>query len=1517
MKIRNKKSSRTVKRALAFAMSFALAMSTFAVSPSADAASKKAPKLSVKKKTLYYNQAGKKTYTLKVKKNKVKAIKKTTWKTSKKSVVAISSKKKTSVKLTAKKAGTAKITATVKYTVKGSKKVQTKKLTCTVSSKKAAAVTPTATATATTAATATATATAGATATATANATAPAEPTATAPTEPTAVPVASAITLDKAEATIGTAAGKNTVTLTATVKDAAGNAMTDQAITWTSDKAEVATVDEKGVVTAVADGEATITAALGALSATCKVTVDGVVPTIAKAEVTDYKTITVTLSEEVTGTPDVKVYLNAGTAAMKTTEAALAADGKSIVITNSEALKVATYKVVVNGLTDKVGNAMAKDASAEAKKETSTIKEFVPCSKEAPASNAKDSNGISHANKSIKVYYTVVDQYGEAMDAIKVDAANLTATAQINGSDYPLDIIAVNNNMTDPEKGKNCVVIGYSTVLTVGKVVDITLTNKVSDTVKYSSTFSVTLVKPDGVGTAASIESIVADSKKMKNAGTETAPEYTLNASTTPADNSFTITSKLLDKYACPATEGKVKYVSSNKDILYFDGATKEITKKHSEAVTVYAKNKGEATITAYLENDDTVSFKMTIKINPVALSAISVSENKTIGEKNATDDTKRPTNGVTNYYPITLNNGNGITGLKAADLQVKVLSGDATVTLYDGIGTTTTPDTDYHTESGTIYVNVVPTADGEEKEIKYIIYTGTYDETTKRVKDGKFCEVTVKSDVSKIVSKIDITSFGQNVVTANSTQTTEYKLFNAQGENVTSLVPHKTLTTTDESVVTGKSAQYNPETKKGELKVTVAADAKGKTAVVALTAGNAVAYVTLTVAAEAAVMKMEFAGNGDVIKNDELFAWNKVVDGDRAKVGDDVYKVVPVTFINQFGNSMNVTESALTSYMTEIDSTLDEKKKEKMTIVGLHKFINDSGADEYRMASDDDGNEVTALGVIVEDTREDEKDTDDAAHYITFTNGKSGAERKEIGNFGITPLAERILTTFKDSAGDVISCTATTGATISGRTLVALDQYGASLPYNDKGELTVVDNQGEKTGDITISYPNNWSYAYTLKVNAKKDTTVSVKYVGAYARGKEKTFDVIVKVVAASTIDALKINSAIDSNASAKSHDSSKYLVQMKQEGATQLTLGATATSAGAAVDVDPETAIVWEIVKSDLTYVGGENDGKKADCTVSVKNNKVIVSSADNKTVKGSITVSAKSLNGKATAEYTFNVSNEESVPQANTYYLSKEASVGSAFYQHINAYSWDKDSELGKFFVYGIDQYGLDVEATKGIKSVVSMDTEKLEVKWAKGATQYADHAIYCRAVEAATTDVVINFAGSSKSITVPVTAIKKTKDKVVFPVVEARPNFELLTLDLNKFNLNGNNSSSMKFDEEEGALVVTYNKVAYTGSYIDLTDYNNCSAFTVKVASNAGVQVILQYKELVYDEDGKPTIDDWKNEVHQKEEKYLTAGEFEFQVNPNFTPEKLLINNQDEKQEVNLKIYSIKAKRSVVE
>ena len=66
-----------------------------------------------------------------------------------------------------------------------------------------------------------------------------------------------------------TAAGA-TVQLTATV---APEDATDKTVTWETSNAEVATVDATGLVTAIANGEATITATAGGQTAECKVTV--------------------------------------------------------------------------------------------------------------------------------------------------------------------------------------------------------------------------------------------------------------------------------------------------------------------------------------------------------------------------------------------------------------------------------------------------------------------------------------------------------------------------------------------------------------------------------------------------------------------------------------------------------------------------------------------------------------------------------------------------------------------------------------------------------------------------------------------------------------------------------------------------------------------------------------------------------------------------------------------------------------------------------------------------------------------------------------------------------------------------------------------------------------------------------------------------------------------------------------------------------------------------------------------
>ena len=79
--------------------------------------------------------------------------------------------------------------------------------------------------------------------------------------------VVSGVTLDQATATLTEG---ETLTLTATVAPATA---LNKTVVWSTSNAEVATVDENGVVTAVAEGTATITATASGKEATCVVTV--------------------------------------------------------------------------------------------------------------------------------------------------------------------------------------------------------------------------------------------------------------------------------------------------------------------------------------------------------------------------------------------------------------------------------------------------------------------------------------------------------------------------------------------------------------------------------------------------------------------------------------------------------------------------------------------------------------------------------------------------------------------------------------------------------------------------------------------------------------------------------------------------------------------------------------------------------------------------------------------------------------------------------------------------------------------------------------------------------------------------------------------------------------------------------------------------------------------------------------------------------------------------------------------
>ncbi len=96
---------------------------------------------------------------------------------------------------------------------------------------------------------------------------------------PPPAPVATTVAVNPGSAALS-ALGE-TARFTAEVRDQSGQVMTGAAVAWASSDASVATVDASGLVTAVANGSATITATSGSASASATVRVDQEVNTVA------------------------------------------------------------------------------------------------------------------------------------------------------------------------------------------------------------------------------------------------------------------------------------------------------------------------------------------------------------------------------------------------------------------------------------------------------------------------------------------------------------------------------------------------------------------------------------------------------------------------------------------------------------------------------------------------------------------------------------------------------------------------------------------------------------------------------------------------------------------------------------------------------------------------------------------------------------------------------------------------------------------------------------------------------------------------------------------------------------------------------------------------------------------------------------------------------------------------------------------------------------------------------------
>ena len=254
--------------------------------------------------------------------------------------------------------------------------------------------------------------------------------TVTAPLTVTVVaPVLASITIGgSASVVVG-----QTIQLTASPKDQAGNAFT-AAVTWSSSPTSIATVNAAGLVTGVAVGTAIITAASGSIPATKTITVTAVPPTLTTIAISGGTSVVATSTLQLTASP-------------------LDQNGNAIAATvtwSSNATGFAT--VSSTGLVTGVaaGSAIITAASG-------TVSSTVTITVAAQILTSITVSGGSTvvAGSTLQLIAAARDQNGKAMTGVFTWASDATAVATVNSSGLVNGVAAGSANITASSGGVN------------------------------------------------------------------------------------------------------------------------------------------------------------------------------------------------------------------------------------------------------------------------------------------------------------------------------------------------------------------------------------------------------------------------------------------------------------------------------------------------------------------------------------------------------------------------------------------------------------------------------------------------------------------------------------------------------------------------------------------------------------------------------------------------------------------------------------------------------------------------------------------------------------------------------------------------------------------------------------------------------------------------------------------------------------------------------------------------------
>ncbi len=500
---------------------------------------------------------------------------------------------------------------------------------------------------------------------------------------------ATAITLSSTTADLKV---NGSVNLTATVTP--DNA-TDKTVTWTTSDAAVATVDAGGKVTAVALGEATITATCGNVTATCKVKVS---PTAVESISFTRKTLTMEVGEK-TENP-LKPNFTPATATDKTVtwkssdeSVATVSDGvvtavgvgsADITATTANG-KVATCKVTVHETVIEVTSiSMSKTVLSltEGDKDTLTATVLPADATDASVEWSSDNEEVATVSES-----GVVVAVGPGTATITAESSNgKKATCVVTVAKKIIEPTAIELSATTAELKVNGNVTLTATV---------TPDNATDKTVTWTtSNAAIATVDAGGKVTAKAI----GEAKITAACGKATAT-CVVTVVATPVE-SIRLNSTSLDLTEGENATLRVTFTPSAATDKTITWSTSDATVATVENGVVTAVKAGNATITATSANGKTATCVVTVEAKDVPVSAITISATTLevmVGKTAALTVTVDPEDATDPSVEWTSSN-----------TKVAKVSADGVVTAV-AVGTATITASTHNGKSATCKVTVLP----------------------------------------------------------------------------------------------------------------------------------------------------------------------------------------------------------------------------------------------------------------------------------------------------------------------------------------------------------------------------------------------------------------------------------------------------------------------------------------------------------------------------------------------------------------------------------------------------------------------------------------------------------------------------------------------------------------------------------------------------------------------------------------------------------------------------------------